>query len=170
MHKIGTLVVYRQNVCRIVDKLANYRDGKDYYQLEGHFDTSLVIHTPKELADSCMRHIMSRDEAMRVIDELPSYEQIDPDGTAIRTICAEHMERGNHRNIMRVLRAHRLERSGVVRSLYRWNEGDRQALRVAEDILYRELGAALGKSTTAIRNKIHDRMSAIVAKHTAAAS
>jgi CarD family transcriptional regulator len=168
MHTIGTLVVYRQNVCRIVDILPNYRDGRDYYQLEGHFDTSLVIHTPMELADACMRHIMSRDEAESVIDDLPTYEDIEPDGAVIREICAEHMERGNHRNIMRILRAHRLEKSGAVKPVYRWNEGDRQALRVAEEILYRELGAALGKSSKAIRSKIYDRLTAAVARQVAA--
>lgn len=158
MHKKDEIVVYRQSICRIQKLLPNYRDGKDYYQLQGTYDQSLKILAPVELADSFIRPVISYKEAKKIVDNASNYDNIEADSTTLRDVCAEHMKVGRHEDVLRVVKAHHMERIAHQKPPYKWNEGDRLALRNAEKVLYRELGAALGEPSSTIKKTIYERL------------
>lgn len=159
MFKKDQIVVYRLNVCRVTDILPDYRNGKDYYELRGVHDTTLVIKTPVTLANSCARLMISGDEAKKLVDGVITCTDISTDSDTIQKVCDIHLKEGSHKDLLRIIKAHYNQRQqGDAKPYARWSERDKSAFRNAERVLYRELGAALGKTADAARKTIYEQL------------
>ena len=159
MFKKDQIVVYRLNVCRVAGILPNYRNGEDYYELRGVQDTTLTIKTPVKLADSCARLTISNTEARNLVDGVVDIEDISTDSETIQRVCDIHLKKGSHEDLLRIVKAHYNQRQqGDTKPYARWSERDKSAFRNAERVLYREIGAALGKTAESARRSIYERL------------
>ena len=160
MYGIGDLVMYgRTGVCRVADIIR--RDGQDYYTLKPLFQ-SCDIFAPVEGTKVFMRPIISRQEADRLIDELPSMEA---------EICESHVTRELSEHYQTAIASHDCrELFRLTKSLYakkqlslqqkkRFGAVDERFMRWGEDLLFGELAAALDITPEDVPRYISDRLS-----------
>ncbi len=161
MFKKDQIVVYRLNVCRVDDILKNYRNNEDYYELRGVHDTSLTIKTPVKLADTCARQVISGDVAQGLVDDITTFDDITTDSETIQRVCDDHLKKGVHKDLLRIVKTNYAQKHYDTSKPYsKWSERDKSAFRNAEKVLYREIGAALGKSAEKARRSIYDQLNA----------
>lgn len=75
MKKVGEYVVYRKDVCKIVEIKENYAKGKDYYHLIPIDDETLHVDIPIE-ENTYLRDLISKEEVENIIKEIPKIEVI----------------------------------------------------------------------------------------------
>ena len=81
MYKVGDVIIYKRNVCRINEIKRNLFFDKDYYVMNPIDDLSLTIEIPVD--SSCIRDVITKDAAKRLISKIPSIEIIQADDKVI---------------------------------------------------------------------------------------
>lgn len=76
MFQIGDYVVYKNDVCRINELKDKYFQSKNYYRLSPIDDDSLIIDVPVENKYGLLKPIMSKREAILLIEKIPNIESI----------------------------------------------------------------------------------------------
>ena len=149
MYQIGELIVYGcSGVCRVVDHTElDIEDVKPqlYYVLEPLYQTG-TIYCPVEDPKVFMRPVISREEAEKIIDMIPT----------VKVNVCHHKTQQLREYYESVLHANDCEELVMLTmSIYekrRQQEADRQKfgeidtkyMKLAENILYGELATALG--------------------------
>lgn len=64
MFKINDYVVYKKEVCKIIDIRKNHMNNMDYYILIPVFDESLKIDVPTNNRCGFLRELLSKDEVL----------------------------------------------------------------------------------------------------------
>lgn len=78
MFSIGDIVVYRHHVCEIAKIRENYFDNEDYFELHTLFENTLKLYVAISKAKPPVcRSVMSKEQALELIDKIPSAKPID---------------------------------------------------------------------------------------------
>ena len=78
MLSIGEAVVYHHHVCTVVSIRENYYENRDYYELHAQFENKLKLFVAVDEAQPpALRPIMSKDEALALIDSIGDVDEID---------------------------------------------------------------------------------------------
>ena len=75
MHKIGDFIVYKRDVCKVIDYLENYYNNTDYYRLIPVNDNSLKVDIP--VNNKYIRNILSKSEVNNIINNIPNIKTIE---------------------------------------------------------------------------------------------
>ena len=71
MANIGDTVIFKHQVCTIVQKREHYFDNKDYWELHAVFERSLKLFVACDSAKPpVMRPVMGKQEALDLIDSI----------------------------------------------------------------------------------------------------
>ena len=175
MYKIGDLIVYEgsSNVCRISDiaRLDQGDQSRLYYVLKPlHEDC--VIYNPVDNTASLMRHVISKDEAERLIDTIPEMDftemGAEPYNIQEAKQIAQHYE-----SVIKTRDCARLMK--LTMSIYEKKQlraksersigsVEASAMRRAEEMLFGELSVALDIPREHVPGYIEDRLSRIDGK------
>ena len=150
MYDIGSLVIYGSSgVCRVVsyDKphYPNTDQNQDYYKLQPLFQDG-VIYSPVN-SRVFMRPVISREEAERVINMIPSIKAEAVSGCSVTQLAAHYED---------YFKSHEcIDLVELVMSIYnkkqqaeslrkKFGQMDERFMKRAEFLLYSELSVALG--------------------------
>ena len=76
MVKIGTKIVYRNQVCTVADIALKYRNNEDFYVLTPFRDETLLIRVPISIADTVIRPLITQLELDELIKKIPDIETV----------------------------------------------------------------------------------------------
>lgn len=150
MFEVGEYVVYgNKGVCRIDDITHIDISGADkerlYYVLAPVGDVSGKIYAPTDNLKTTMRKVISREEADRLIKELPDIEMLwVPDDKQREAKYKEAMQTCDYRawvSIVKTLHLRMKERTAQGKKITALDE---RYMRAAENELYSELSLTLG--------------------------
>ena len=74
MYKVGDLLVYKKDVCEIIEIKEKYLRDMDYYILAPIIDKSLKLQIPT--SSSAIRDLLTKEEVERLIKQIPTIETI----------------------------------------------------------------------------------------------
>ena len=168
MYQIGDVVMYGMTgACRVEgiteQSLPGTTNEQLYYTLTPVYQSQCTIRTPVDNKKVAIRSVISRDEAERLIDMIPSM-QPDP--------CVDKANSELMEHYMSMLKAHNCgELIELTMSIYakkRELEGskrkfgvvDERFLRQAEDLLFGELAVALDVPKGEVPSYIASRVEA----------
>lgn len=150
MYQVGDLIVYAMNgICRVTEIGPKPELGGDadtlYYTLTPLYRTE-VIYTPVD-ANQFMRPALTRKKALELIAQIPAIEEQELDSRNMK-LAAEY-----YQNALRTHDCTELVR--LIKTIYTKNQAarlqrknlsqiDQRYMKRAEDLLYGELGTALG--------------------------
>ena len=77
MFKIGDIIVYKKDVCKIKEIKEKFINDLDYYVLEPIDDDSLKIQIPKN--NKFIRELITKEEIENIIKEIPNIPLINID-------------------------------------------------------------------------------------------
>lgn len=162
MFSVGELVVYGgEGVCRVVAVGASSIPGADkeklYYTLDPIYHSGHVL-TPVD-TKVLIRPVMSRDEAVHLVEEFPALEPEGPMGSPRATkdhyqsIVASY----DCREMARLIRTTTVKRRRAIHRGKKPSQMDERYLKRAEDQLYGELAAALEMDRSGAEDYVHTR-------------
>ncbi len=163
MYKIGDKVVYGQvGVCTITDiceKVLIKRQKREYYVLKPvDFDNNL-IYAPIENGKVYMRHLISKEEANKLIDSIPSI--IDGLSGEEEITKEEYTKKINNHSLNDLveLTAFIYSKKRNAQTLKkRLNAIDEKYMKISENLLFGELAAVLEIPINQVQGYIEKRI------------
>lgn len=142
MYKIGEYVVYKKDVCKIKEIKKNYIDNKDYYVLNLIIDDSLKIKIPTDAIDD-LRYVISKKEALELINEIPNIEPININDKMVENIYRNLLLSGNLKDLIKIIKTAYLRNEERLQNKRKIGEIDDSYFKKAEKLLYTELSISL---------------------------
>lgn len=164
MFEVGEFVVYgSKGVCRIVDISHIDISGADkdrlYYVLSPIGDKNAKIYAPTDNLKITMRKVISKEEADKLILELPEIELLwVPDDKQREAKYKEVMRTCDYRawvSIVKTLYLRKKERTAQGKKITALDE---RYMKVAENELYGELSLTLGIPREEMEDYIKDKI------------
>ncbi|MDO4620086.1 MAG: CarD family transcriptional regulator [Lachnospiraceae bacterium] len=158
MFQTGDYVVkIGDGLCRIVDvtDMAFGNKVNTYYQLEAVSGHGAKIYVPADKADDRMRQAMTREDALKLIQEIPGLEPI--------SVVNEKLREQQYQDALQSCDPRQLAQMIItmyLRKQKRFTEGkksismDDRYFKTAEDCLYSELAHALEEDRDAVLRRI----------------
>ena len=157
MYKKDDIIVYKNDICKIID-IKNI-NGKDYYILTPVYDDSLKNYVPFDNVCN-MRKIISKNEAEKIIDVIPSVDVINVDNDKlIENEYKNLLNEMNHIGLIKIIKTTYLRNKDRIDSKRKIGEKDDMYFKKAEKMLYTELSYALNKSYDETKNYIIEKVS-----------
>ena len=149
MFEKGEYIIYgTSGVCKIEDittmNMASVPKDKLFYVLSPSSQKGGRIFTPVDNPKSIMRRVLSREEAARLIDEIPSIEELWIINEKMREEkYKECMRSGDCREWIRIIKTLYLRKQERTAQGKKITATDERYLKMAEDYLYSELEISL---------------------------
>lgn len=149
MFAVGDYIICGKNgVCRVeaVGKmeLAGASSEKLYYTLCPVYSSGSRIFTPVDNEKVVIRSVLSEEEAMALIQEIPRIEELwVPDEKKREQIYKEALQSCNTREQIRIIKTLHLRRKNRIASGKKIPSVDDKYLRLAQEYLYGELSVSL---------------------------
>lgn len=149
MTEKGTTIVYRNEICRVVDikPMTLGKISREYYVLSPVYDTKNTIYVPADNQNltAKMRKLLTVDEIYAVIDTVQENKVVWIDDDRERNIKFKQViEKGDSKEIIGMIAAifeHKLE---VEKQSKKLHSADEMLLERAEKVIYEEIALVLG--------------------------
>ena len=165
MYERGELVVYGTNgVCRI-EGVANpdahsTNLGREFYQLKPLYQDG-IIYTPVEGARTGMRPVMSKGEAEKLIDLIPSVQAEACHERTLQLLSQRYqaaLQSGDTRDLLKLTMSVRKKRKQAEQQNHRLGMVDEKYGKQAERLLFGELAVALDIAIDEVPSYIASRI------------
>lgn len=150
MYKIGDFVVYgRTGICEVTDittmKMAGVPKDKLYYILMPCKDKGGKIFTPVENQKVVIRPVISKEEALELLDKIPATEELwIPNEKMRETMYKESIRTCECIDMIKIIKTLYIRKQDRIAQGKRITTTDERYLKMAESSLYSELSIALG--------------------------
>lgn len=150
MYRVGEFVVYGvTGVCRVERvgeiNLSESSKGKKYYTLVPVYAKGSKLFTPIDSKKVLIRHVLTKEEALSLIDEIPDIDEIWVEDIKKREIIyKETLRKCDCRECIRIIKTLYLRNEMRVQSGKKISGYDERYLHAAKEFLYGELAIALG--------------------------
>ena len=164
MFTIGDRIIYGSSgVCDITDistlNIEGVPKDKLYYILSPYGRNESHIYAPVENCKVIMRKMLTREEALALLDELPALEPIEAGTDRQREqLYRECIKSCDCRLLIRIIKTLWLRSQSRVGSGKRISSLDERYFKLAEEHLYSELAIALGMEKQEVGPYIETRM------------
>lgn len=168
MYQIGDLILYSSTgVCEVTDiktlEVAGAEQDRLYYILRPLYQ-ECIISTPVEQSKVFMRPIISRQEAERLIDRIPSIRAKAYHSRVLHQL-AEHYEASFKSHdcaaLIELTMSIYEKKQGLLQQKRKCSVLDDRFLKRAEDLLFGELSAALDIPVDHVSTYIAQRVQAL---------
>lgn len=161
MFQIGDYVVYKREVCKIKQIKEKFFYNNDYYILNPISDDSLVINVPVDNKLGLLRSIISKSEALNLIELIPKIEINYSDDKMIENEYKKLLNSNKLEDIVKVIKMTYLRNDKRATQGKKLSEKDELYFKKAEDILYNELSISLGMTYEDVKDYIISKASKI---------
>ncbi|MBO5870286.1 MAG: CarD family transcriptional regulator [Clostridia bacterium] len=162
---IGDLIIYNEiGVCRVDDIIEKeFPDGvKKCYKLQPIYQ-SCAIFTPVDNETVFMRHIISREEADKLINDVCDIKPAEITSASPRELSNEYesiIKLHDCAELVALTKHIYTKRARLVSVKKKLPAVDERYVKKAEDLLFGELAAALGIDKSSVRENIAEKVGA----------
>lgn len=165
MFEVGDLILYgNTGVCRVTEIATRSQRGGDegqlYYTLSPLYQ-SCTISTPVDMKKVLMRPIISKDEAEKLIDSIPTINAEAYHSKVLRELT-EHYEESlrayDCTEIMELTMSIYAKKEYMEQQKLKFGAVDERFLKRAEELLFGELAAALDIPRDDVQSYIAERI------------
>lgn len=164
MYQIGDLIVYGgEGVCRVdeigVPKISGINKQRQYYTLSPLYRDGKVF-APVDTT-VFMRPVISRDEALSLIRDIPNMEASVYENSNLRFLNEYYQERLQNytcAGLLQLIRNTRAKREVMISRGKKLGLVDERYMKRAEDMLHGEFAVALGIERGDVRQYIVDTL------------
>ena len=160
MFKLNEYVVYKKDVCIVKEIKSKYLRNEDYYILEPINDNSLKISVPINNKD--LRKLITKDEIMKIINEIPKIDTIDKDEKYIEAEYKELLKTSNQLDLVKIIKTSYLRNKDRLDNNKKIGEKDQSYFELAEKYLYTEFSIVLNLSYNDTKKYIINSVSKLI--------
>lgn len=164
MYQVGDLIIYGMTgVCEVTEittiQMSGVPKDKLYYVLRPYYDNGSKIYSPVDNAKTVMRKIMTKEEAIELIDEIPKIKEL--------TISNDKMCDDTYKEMIQSCESKkwvRVIKTSYNRKRVRLEQGkkstatDERYFKLAKENLYSELAIPLSLSKDEVENYIKSKI------------
>ena len=141
MYKVGDLLVYKKDVCEIIEIKEKYLRDMDYYILAPIIDKSLKLQIPT--SSSAIRDLLTKEEVERLIKQIPTIETIKIESKNIENEYKQLMQSGTHEDLIKIIKTTYLRNKERLDNNKKTTDKDNYYFNQAELYLYNEFSVVL---------------------------
>lgn len=150
-------VVYKREVCKIVDIKRKYLNNLDYYVLEPINDKTLKIQVP--VNNSSIKPLMTKEEVENLIKKIPEIKIIETNDKLIEQEYKKCMKTETHEDLIKIIKTTYLRNKERLDNHKKIGDKDSTYFNQAEKYLYTEIAVVLDKSVEETKEYLISRLS-----------
>lgn len=158
MFEKNSYVVYKRDVCKVVDIKKNSFTNLDSYILVPSFDDSLKISVPTDNKNGYLRNLLSKKEIEKLINSMPDIKPIETDSHSLENEYRNLFHSGKHEDLVKIIKTTYLRNKERIESKRNVGEKDKEYFNKAEKYLYNELSVVLGKTYDETREYVINKV------------
>lgn len=141
MYKVGDLLVYKKDVCEIIEIKEKYLRDMDYYILAPIIDKSLKLQIPT--SSSAIRDLITEEEIQKLINKIPTIEIIKNKSKNLENEYKQLMQSGTHEDLIKIIKTTYLRNKERLDNNKKTTDKDNYYFNQAELYLYNEFSVVL---------------------------
>lgn len=141
MYKVGDLLVYKKDVCEIIEIKEKYLRDMDYYILAPIIDKSLKLQIP--ISSSAIRDLITEEEIKKLINKIPTIEIIKSESKNLENEYKQLMQSGTHEDLIKIIKTTYLRNKERIDNNKKTTDKDNYYFNQAELYLYNEFSVVL---------------------------
>lgn len=152
MFKINDYVVYKKDVCKIIDIKEKQFNNQNYFVLAPIVDNSLKIDVPVDNRCGYLRQLITKDEVEKIIKDIPNIEIIKNNDKMIETEYRNLLNSNKHRDLIKIIKTTYLRNKERLDNNKKVRDKDLQYFELAEKYLYNEFSIVLNLTYEETKN------------------
>ena len=144
MKKIGDYVVYRKEVCKVVEIKEKFFKDMDYYRLVPIDDESLHLDVPVA-NESLLRNLITKDQVEELITKMPLIKPIESNEKVLENEYKDLINSGNLEDYIKIIKTTYLRNKERLENKRKISDKDNHYFNLAEKYLYNEFSIVLDK-------------------------
>lgn len=156
MYKINDFIIYKREVCKILDVLPNYFKDNDYYLLSPLSDDTLTIKVPVNNKE--IRSLISKKEVEKIIKEIPNIDIVNSDTKQLESIYKELLASNLHEDLIKIIKTTYLRNKERLDNNKKTTDKDNYYFNLAENYLYQEFSIVLNLSYDETKQYVIDKV------------
>ncbi len=163
MYQVGDLIIYGMTgVCEVTDittiQMSGILKDKLYYVLRPYYNSGSKVFTPVDNAKTVMRKIMTKEEALSLIDEIPEINEMDISNDKLcDEIYRKLIQSCESRKWVKLIKTSTHRRQVRLRQGKKSMTTDDRYLKLAKENLYSELAIPLNLSKEEVESFIQTK-------------
>lgn len=156
MRNVNDYIIYKRDVCKIKEIKKNFYKGLDYICAFPVYDESLIINIPSN--SPAIRDMLSREEAMELVDMIPSIEPIAVSTKSLEGIYKELLASNLDSDLVKIIKTTYRRNKRRVEDGKKIGDRDDMYFKLAEKFLYNMLAIPLGMSYDEVKSFIEKKV------------
>ena len=141
MYKVGDYLVYKKDICIVLEIKVKYLRDMDYYILAPITDKSLKIQIPTN--SKVIRSLITKEEVDNLIERIPMIDIIKTDSKTLENDYKQLMQNGTHEDLIRIIKTTYLRNKERIDNNKKTTDKDIYYFNQAELYLYNEFSVVL---------------------------
>lgn len=142
MYQVGDYLVYKRNVCKVVELKEKYINDLDYFVLIPIKDKSLKIEIPTTAKG--IRDLISKEKVEEIIKNIPKVQTIPVDDKTLEQEYKKLLNSGTHQDLIQIIKTTYLRNKERLAQKKKIGDKDAHYFEEAENNLYQEFSVVLG--------------------------
>ena len=142
MKNIGDLLMYKKDVCKVVDIIKNPFNDKMCYVLNPVCDEKLKLTVP--IDTKSIRNLMTKEEVLELIKKIPEVEEFQSNSVNIEKIYKDILHDASPIDLVKVIKTSYLRNQRRINNKKKISDRDDRYFKESEKILYNEIAYSLG--------------------------
>lgn len=160
MYKVGDFVVYKRDVCKILEIKEAYFKGLDYFVLLPLNDKTLKIQVP--ISNKLLRDVISKEKVEEIITNIPSIELIKTDNKLIENEYKRLLNSDKYEDLIKIIKTTYLKNKKREDSKKKISDKDKFYFEKAERLLYSEFSIALNMTFDETKEFVKNKVISLV--------
>lgn len=158
MYKVGDYVVYKRDVCRIVE--LKDINNQSCYVLNPIDDETLKITT--NISNSQIRNLINKEACEKLIELIPSIDIIKSDDKNLENEYKKLLLSGDLKDLIKIIKTTYLRNQNRLSSHKKIGEKDDNYFKKAEKLLYNEMSISLGLTYDETKDYIKNKVESLI--------
>lgn len=154
MFHINDYVVYKKDVCKVVDIKENHFNNLNYYVLVPINDSTLKIDVPIDNRCGYLRNLITKEKILEIIKEIPNIDIIMHSDRMIETEYRTLLASNKHEDLVKIIKTTYLRNKERLDNNKKVRDKDSQYFEQAERYLYNEFSIVLGLTYEETKNYV----------------
>ncbi len=160
MYQVGEYLVYRRNVCKVVEIKEKFLNNLDYFVLIPLKDKSLKIEIP--MTAKGIRSLISKEEVEKIIKSIPKIKTIQVNDKQLEQEYKRLLNSGTHQELIQIIKTAYLRNKERLEQKKKIGDKDNHYFEEAENNLYQEFSVVLGLTLEQTREYVLNKVEQII--------
>ena len=156
MYNKGSLVVYKRDVCKVVDIRVIHDES--YYVLNSTIDSSLKIDVPVNKEKKLLRPLITKKELDNLINEIKFLPVLDVEARMLEDEYKRLLKDGTMESLITIIKTAHLRNKIRKENKKKLADNDQYYFNLAERYLYNEISYVLNVNYDDAKNYIIEKL------------